>query len=224
MIFLLRKLWTRNWVKCVSLPAEVAKPGDIQLCPRCFLGWGTVCAAEELTDVVEGFPGLLRGCSRELSFSLAPLLAQALGGALVVWQSCPWAPGKIQAQAGSWLGQLQCQRAPWAVSAPCLHPALCPLASAAFARGVTGGISWTVWFAKVSCVKEISQVFPCVTSGITLLLFTQIKHVKCNYRFLSIDGIFTSGWIRRIMEISYHTWAKPWEVPLCLQWTSSQYF
>lgn len=56
MRFLLRKSWTRNWVKCVSLPAEVAKPRDTQLCTRCFRGWGTLCAAEELMDVVEGVP------------------------------------------------------------------------------------------------------------------------------------------------------------------------
>lgn len=60
MIFLLRKPWTRNWVRCVSLPAEVAKPCDTQLCSRCFRGWGALCAAEELTAGLGGFPPWLQ--------------------------------------------------------------------------------------------------------------------------------------------------------------------
>lgn len=124
---------------------------------------------------------------------------------LGVRQSCPWTPGKIQAQAVS--ESIRSSVCP--VFASCFFP---PLASAALARCVPGGISWTLSFAKVCSVKELSQVFPCIISWIALSLFMQIKHVKCDYRFLSLDGILTSGWICGIMEINYHTWANPWEV------------
>lgn len=108
-------------------------------------------------------------------------------------------PGKSQAQAVSEY-----------LSSVCL-PCVCILPFPPLARCAPGGISWTSSFAEVHCVRELSQGFPCITSWTTLLLFMQIKHVKCNYRFLSIHGILTSAWICGILEISSHTWTNPWE-------------
>lgn len=154
MRFLLRKSWTRNWVKCVSLPAEVAKPRDTQLCTRCFRGWGTLCAAEELMDVVEGVPwgsSLAAGGNWAFLSWLLFWLRLLEGHWLCVWQSCPWTPGKIQAQAVNWPGQLQCQRVPWAVSALCLHPAFSPSALNCF-----GQVCSRVGFPDPSCLQRFT--------------------------------------------------------------------
>lgn len=94
LMFPLRKTWTRNWMKLVCLKAEVAKPRDIQLCPRC------LCAEEHCVpqiwgvwgwrkDVVPGSLGLLdpSGGSWALCSWVVCWLG-LLGSAGVVWQSC----------------------------------------------------------------------------------------------------------------------------------------
>lgn len=173
MIFLLRKPWTRNWVKCVSLPAEVAKPRGLQLCARCFRGWGTPCAAEELTDVLGGFPGLQDGTELSLAGSSLP---QALGGDS--WQNP--APGSVREHRELCLPRVCILPFPlwpqllWPGVFPLGFPELSPLQRFAVLRSS----------ARCSCASLFES----------LLLFMQIKHVtKCNHRFLSINGILTSG-------------------------------
>lgn len=151
MIFLLRKPWTRNWVKCVSLPAEVAKPRGLQLCARCFRGWGTPCAAEELTDVLGGFPGLQDGAELSLAGSSLP---QALGGDS--WQNP--APGSVREHRELCLPRVCIL--PFPLWPQLLWPGVFPLE-----------LSWTFSFAKVCCVKELSQVFLCITVWITLIIY-----------------------------------------------------
>lgn len=139
-----------------------------------------------------------------------------------VQQMFPWLRSTVCCRgADSWAGRVPSLAAGgnWALLAKarlrapelCL-PWVCILPFPPLARCAPGGIPWTSSFAEVPCVRELSQGFPCIPSWISLLLFIQIKHVKCNYRSLAIHGILTSGWICGIMEISSHTWANPWQV------------
>lgn len=93
-MFPLWKTWTRNWVKLVCLKAEVAKPRDIQLCPRC------LCAEEhrvlqswgvwgECKDVVPGSLGLLDPCGGNwVLCGWVVCWLRLAGSAWFVWQSC----------------------------------------------------------------------------------------------------------------------------------------